>query len=143
MPSQFTFQGEIEVSLRTVGKSIELVVRDTGTGIPKEEIPHVFERFYRVENARGRSLEGSGIGLALVQELAKLHGGSVRAESKLNCGSQFIVDIPLGKDHCRRTALRLHELSRPQVYAPRRMYKNRCTGRRVRRTSRMMYKLHH
>ena len=96
---KFTFQGEIEVSLTTVGKSIELVVRDTGTGIPKEEIPHLFERFYRVENARGRSLEGSGIGLALVQELAKLHGGSVRAESKLNYGSQFIVDIPLGKDH--------------------------------------------
>jgi signal transduction histidine kinase len=96
---KFTFKGEIEVSLTKVGNGAELRVRDTGTGIPAEDLPHLFERFYRVSGARGRTWEGSGIGLALVQELATLHGGSVRVESELDRGSTFIVTIPLGKDH--------------------------------------------
>jgi PAS domain S-box-containing protein len=96
---KFTFAGEIEVSLRTIGAAVELCVRDTGTGVPPQHLPHLFERFYRVENAQGRTFEGSGIGLALVQELAKLHGGAVRAESELGRGSRFIVTVPLGKDH--------------------------------------------
>ncbi|MGB6876074.1 MAG: response regulator [Candidatus Acidiferrales bacterium] len=96
---KFTFEGEIAVSLRAVDSTVELSVRDTGTGIPPEEIPKLFERFHRVKGARGRSFEGSGIGLALVQELAKLHGGSVRVESHVNQGATFTVTIPLGKDH--------------------------------------------
>ncbi len=74
---KFTFEGRIEVLLREKDGAAELTVRDTGTGIPKEEIPRLFDRFHRIQGARGRSYEGSGIGLALVQELAKLHGGSV------------------------------------------------------------------
>ncbi len=96
---KFTFDGEIEVSLRQTGGNIEMTVRDTGTGIPPEEIPRLFERFHRVKGARGRSYEGSGIGLALVQELVKLHGGSVHVESQPGGGSSFIVSVPLGKDH--------------------------------------------
>ena len=96
---KFTFKGEIEISLIKVGNAAELRVRDTGTGIPVEDLPHLFERFYRVQGARGRSWEGSGIGLALVQELAKLHSGSVRVESAIGRGSTFVVTIPLGKDH--------------------------------------------
>ena len=96
---KFTFEGEIEVSLRTAGATVEMTVRDTGTGIPAEEIPRLFERFHRVKGARGRSYEGSGIGLALVQELVKLHGGSVRVESEVDHGSKFTVTLPLGKDH--------------------------------------------
>ncbi len=96
---KFTFDGEIEVSLRKTQASAELTVRDTGTGIPANDLPYLFERFYRVKNARGRTFEGSGIGLALVQELAKQHGGTVRAESEVGRGSSFIVSIPLGKDH--------------------------------------------
>jgi PAS domain S-box-containing protein len=96
---KFTFDGEIEVSLRRADAAIELTVSDTGTGIPAEEMPRLFERFHRVKGARGRSHEGSGIGLALVQELVKLHGGSVRVESKVDRGSRFIVSIPLGKAH--------------------------------------------
>jgi PAS domain S-box-containing protein len=96
---KFTFQGEIAVSVRTVGAAVELTVRDTGTGIPANEIPRLFERFHRVKGARGRSWEGSGIGLALVQELVKLHGGSVRAESEVDRGTAFFVSVPLGKDH--------------------------------------------
>jgi signal transduction histidine kinase/DNA-binding response OmpR family regulator len=96
---KFTFAGEIEVALREANRAVELVIRDTGTGIPPDDLPHLFERFYRVKGAQGRTVEGSGIGLALVQELAKLHGGSVRVESQLNRGSTFTVTVPLGKNH--------------------------------------------
>ena len=96
---KFTFTGEIEVSLRATGNEVELSVRDTGTGIAPEEIPHLFERFYRIKGAHGRSYEGSGIGLALVEELVKLHGGSVRVESEIDRGSRFIVSLKQGKVH--------------------------------------------
>ena len=78
---KFTYEGEISVTLKQVDNAAELCVRDTGTGIPSEEIPRLFERFHRVENARGRTHEGSGIGLALVHELVKLHSGSINVES--------------------------------------------------------------
>ncbi len=96
---KFTFEGEIEVSLREAGEMVELAVRDSGTGIPAAELPHVFERFHRVKGARGRTYEGSGIGLALVQELVKLHSGAVRVESGVDRGSTFIVTIPRGSAH--------------------------------------------
>ncbi len=80
-------------------RSITLRVRDTGVGIPTEAIPHLFERFYRGDNMRSRTHEGSGIGLALIQELVRLHGGSVIAESKVEQGSTFIVTIPCGTAH--------------------------------------------
>ncbi len=96
---KFTFSGEIEISLRPAGKRVELAVRDTGTGIPAEELPHLFERFHRVKAARGRTFEGSGIGLALVQELVSLHGGEVRVESEVDRGTTFTVSIPAGAAH--------------------------------------------
>jgi PAS domain S-box-containing protein len=96
---KFTFEGEITVSLEQVGNSAELRVRDTGVGIPAAEIPKLFDRFHRVPNARSRTHEGSGIGLALVYELVKLHSGSMQVESVEGKGSVFIVSIPLGQDH--------------------------------------------
>jgi signal transduction histidine kinase/DNA-binding response OmpR family regulator len=96
---KFTLGGEIKVELRQAANTVELSVIDTGTGIPAEALPHVFERFHRVKGARGRSYEGSGIGLALVQELVKLHGGTVTVRSEVDRGSTFTVAIPLGKDH--------------------------------------------
>ena len=79
---KFTFDGEIAVTLRQAGSTAELVVRDSGSGIVAAEMPRMFERFHRFENARRRTQEGSGIGLALMQELVKLHGGTITAESK-------------------------------------------------------------
>jgi len=96
---KYTPQGEISVSLQTNNGSAVLSVRDTGTGIPETELPNLFNRFHRVEGARGRTQEGTGIGLALVQELAKLHGGTVGVESVYGKGSTFTVTIPLGKAH--------------------------------------------
>jgi PAS domain S-box-containing protein len=96
---KFTFEGAIEVKLRNTGTHFELTVRDTGTGIPADELPKLFERFHRVVGARGRTHEGSGIGLALVQELVRLHGGTVTAESTYGEGTTFRVLIPLGNSH--------------------------------------------
>jgi signal transduction histidine kinase/DNA-binding response OmpR family regulator len=98
---KFTFDGEISVAVRPScdGRCAEVTVADTGTGIAAEELPRLFERFRRIEGARGRSFEGSGIGLALVQELVKLHGGRVRVESELGRGSAFTVSIPFGAGH--------------------------------------------
>ena len=96
---KFTFQGEISVELREAEGAARLTVRDTGTGIPQSELPKLFDRFHRVENARGRSFEGSGIGLALVKELVNLHGGQISVVSELDRGSAFTVSIPLGSSH--------------------------------------------
>ena len=96
---KFTFEGEIFVGLREEEGSAILTVRDTGTGIPKSELPHLFERFRRIEGTRGRSFEGSGIGLALVQELVSIHHGGISAQSAEGEGSTFTVAIPLGKRH--------------------------------------------
>jgi PAS domain S-box-containing protein len=96
---KYTFSGEIEIAVQVVGSKVEMLVRDTGIGIPSCEIPELFERFHRVKGARGRSYEGSGIGLALVQELVKLHGGDVRVQSEVDRGSTFTVAIPLGSGH--------------------------------------------
>lgn len=93
---KFTFKGEISVSLQWVKDSVKLSVRDTGIGIPEAEIPHLFERFHRVKGAQGRSFEGSGIGLSLVQELVKLHQGTIEVVSVEGKGTCFTVSIPTG-----------------------------------------------
>jgi PAS domain S-box-containing protein len=96
---KFTPAGKITVAIRPVNGHAELSVQDTGVGIPKPEMPRIFERFHRVEGTHGRTHEGTGIGLALVQELVKLHGGTIQVESELGKGSRFIVSIPLGSSH--------------------------------------------
>ncbi|MHA7629155.1 hybrid sensor histidine kinase/response regulator [Corallococcus sp. M7] len=102
---KFTFEGGVHVQLRTGDGQARLTVRDTGSGIPEAELPHIFERFHRVENARSRSHEGSGIGLSLVQELTKLHGGTVSVTSVLGQGTTFRVAVPLGTSHLPREQL--------------------------------------
>jgi signal transduction histidine kinase len=96
---KFTFQGEITVSVRTAGTNVELFVRDTGVGIPEEDLPHIFERFHRVKGSRARTHEGTGIGLALVQELVKLLGGAIHAESVEGRGTTMTVSLPRGTAH--------------------------------------------
>jgi PAS domain S-box-containing protein len=95
---KFTLHGEIGVSLR-MKDHFELEVCDSGVGIPAQALPRVFERFHRVEDARGRSHEGSGIGLALVNELVKLQGGSIAVQSAVGKGTTFTVTIPKGRAH--------------------------------------------
>jgi PAS domain S-box-containing protein len=96
---KFTFEGRVMVSLKSDGHKAVLTVSDTGTGIPETELPKLFERFHRVEGAKGRTYEGSGIGLALIKELVKLHGGTVEVASRLGEGSVFTVSLPFGSAH--------------------------------------------
>ncbi len=94
-----TFDGEIRVLVAQTDGQAVLSVSDTGTGIPAGELPHLFERFRRIEGARRRTHEGSGIGLALVSELVRMHGGSIDVESTLHEGTTFRVRLPLGHHH--------------------------------------------
>jgi len=94
-----TFDGSVSVSLRERDGAAELVVRDTGIGISPDQMPRLFERFYRVPDVRSRTHEGTGIGLALVQELVRLHGGSITVDSVQGEGTTFTVRLPLGRAH--------------------------------------------
>ncbi|WP_437288408.1 ATP-binding protein [Sorangium sp. So ce406] len=96
---KFTFEGTIAVALRPHDDRVELTVRDTGTGIPEHELAHLFRRFHRVQGARSRTHEGSGIGLALVHELVRLHGGTIHVASKVSEGTTFTISIPRGTAH--------------------------------------------
>src|SRR5690348_15955544 len=96
---KFTFSGTMRVWLGEEDGHAVLRVTDTGAGIPAAEIPRLFDRFHRVENVPSRSNEGSGIGLALVRELARLHGGTIEAASTEGAGSVFTVTIPFGRGH--------------------------------------------
>jgi PAS domain S-box-containing protein len=104
---KFTLAGGITVALARAGGMAELTVADTGTGIAAAELPRLFERFHRVEGARGRSFEGSGIGLALVDELVRLHGGRIAVESEEGRGSVFRVRLPFGAAHLPAERVRM------------------------------------
>ncbi len=96
---KFTFEGEIAVVLRRAGDAAELSVSDSGVGIAPADLPQLFERFHRIRGARSRTHEGTGIGLALVRDLAALHGGTVDVESAIDEGTTFRVRLPLGREH--------------------------------------------
>jgi PAS domain S-box-containing protein len=109
---KFTLRGEIGVHLRRHGAYAELTVTDTGVGVPEKEIPRLFDRFHRVEGSEARTHEGSGIGLALVHELVKLHGASIDVFSEPKRGSIFRVQIPFGSAHLPAERLRVPHSSR-------------------------------
>jgi PAS domain S-box-containing protein len=110
---KFTHEGKVSLLLTENDGIAELRVQDSGVGIPAAEMPHLFERFHRIEGTHGRTNEGTGIGLALVQELVKLHGGTIRAQSELGRGSEFVVTIPAGSAHLPQD----HILAGPGVSA--------------------------
>jgi len=103
---KFTLHGRITVRVREAHDHVLTDIGDTGSGIPAEALPHLFERFYRVHGAQGRTHEGSGIGLALVHELVKLHHGRVDVESTPGKGSTFTVCIPKGISHLPQDRIR-------------------------------------
>jgi PAS domain S-box-containing protein len=96
---KFTFDGQITISLQHSETGVVFRVSDSGVGVSEHELPRLFERFHRVEGTRSRTHEGSGIGLALVQELVKLHGGSIRVDSQVGVGTTFAIEIPRGSAH--------------------------------------------
>jgi PAS domain S-box-containing protein len=96
---KYTFHGSITVRVTRLGDEALVTVADTGIGVPADEMPRLFERFHRIESARARSTEGSGIGLALVKELVGLHGGSITADSVEDVGTTFTIRLPMGAGH--------------------------------------------
>jgi len=96
---KFTEQGHIEVSTQILGSTFRLSVSDTGVGIKPDQLPHIFDRFHQADGSEARERTGTGIGLALVKEIVRLHGGNVNVHSEYGKGSMFEVLIPLGKEH--------------------------------------------
>lgn len=86
--------GSVTVSATAAGAQAQVSVTDTGPGISPEDLPHLFDRFYRADKSRTRGTGGSGLGLAIVRSLVELHGGSVQVESKVGEGSRFVVVLP-------------------------------------------------
>ncbi len=99
LKATFTGGATVRLSQQADGRGAELVVADTGVGIAPGEQHRLFERFHRITGAELRTHEGSGIGLALVAELARLHGGDVSVASELGVGSSFTVCVPYGREH--------------------------------------------
>ena len=96
---KYSEQGEISVEVAQEGEQILVRVADTGVGIPADQLERIFDRFHRVENSGGRSMEGTGIGLAMVRELVRLHQGIITVSSTLGNGSVFTIAIPTGSAH--------------------------------------------
>lgn len=96
---KFTLTGKITVIVRQSETHFILTVADTGAGIPSSELANLFQRFNRLKSDRARTHEGTGIGLAMVQELVKLHGGDISVKSTEGIGSEFLVQIPRGNAH--------------------------------------------
>ncbi len=87
--------GTVTISAELREDRILVSVRDTGTGIPPEDLPHVFERFYRADRSRARSTGGSGLGLTIAKQIVEAHGGQIWAQSWLGAGSTFAFSLPL------------------------------------------------
>jgi signal transduction histidine kinase/response regulator of citrate/malate metabolism len=96
---KFTLHGKVSVRVYRSKDDAMLEVADTGIGVPEHELPRLFDRFHRVENTGARTHEGSGIGLAMVQELVRLHGGEIAVDSTVEVGTRFRVSIPFGRAH--------------------------------------------
>ena len=112
---KYTLAGSITVRVFREGDQAALDVTDTGVGIPQEELPRLFERFHRVEGVIGRTQEGSGIGLALVQELVRLHGGSIGVTSEVDRGTVFQVRLPFGVAHLPTERIKAEAVARSGV----------------------------
>ena len=87
--------GTVSVSFRREEQMAVVAIMDTGIGIPAEEMPFIFERFYRVDKSRSRAEGGSGLGLAICRHIAETHGGKIEVESQVGAGSTFAVWLPL------------------------------------------------
>jgi PAS domain S-box-containing protein len=115
---KFTLEGNITVRLHAADRQVILEVQDTGTGIAPEHLPRLFERFYQVRGIAARTHEGSGIGLALVDELVRLHGGTLKVSSTPSEGTCFSIALPFGTSHLPSERLRRGKAERLQEQLP-------------------------
>ena len=122
-------EGEITVSiaentsLKNVNNIVEIKVRDTGIGIPQNEIPKLFDRFYQVDSSQTREYEGTGIGLALTKELVELHHGKISVESEIGKWTEFAISFPLGRNHLKDEEITGDEIEGSEEYSKETVYK--------------------
>jgi signal transduction histidine kinase len=90
---KFTETGGVSLTVERDGSRVRLTVSDTGPGIPAGALPHVFDRFYRADPARSRHVEGTGLGLAVVRNIVRVHRGDIRAEAAIGGGTSFIITM--------------------------------------------------
>ena len=88
-------ESTIEIKVWQEGKEVAVSIKDQGEGIPEKDIPHLFERFYRVEKSRSREKGGTGLGLAIAKQIIENHGGTIKVESQLHQGTTFIFTLPI------------------------------------------------
>ena len=86
--------GSVTMELERDRSTVIVRVRDTGIGIPEEDIPHIFDRFYRVDKARSRAMGGTGLGLSIAYEIVRRHSGEIRVDSKVGEGTAFSICLP-------------------------------------------------
>jgi two-component system sensor histidine kinase ResE len=94
----------VELTAAPADGSVRIQVRDTGAGIPAEQLPHVFEKFYQADNQRAASAKGTGLGLAIAQEIVQAHKGEIRCESGVGTGTIFTLILPISVQNRRRTS---------------------------------------
>jgi two-component system phosphate regulon sensor histidine kinase PhoR len=92
---KYTEQGSVQVKIAKVGDALALTVQDTGVGIPQEDLPRIFERFYVVDKSRSRKVGGTGLGLSIVKHIVLLHNGKIEVESQPGQGTKFIITLPI------------------------------------------------
>lgn len=91
---RYTEEGEIVISVKSGAGQVQIIIKDTGKGIPKEEVAYLFERFYRVEKSRSREYGGTGLGLTIVKQLIELHRGTVSIDSEVGQGTIVTLSLP-------------------------------------------------
>ena len=92
------------------GAKIKIGVGDSGVGISKEQLPHIFDRFYRIDNTVTHQQNGSGIGLALTKELIEIHKGKIEVESELNKGTKFFIELPIHPKQTENAEMVAHQV---------------------------------
>ncbi len=89
-------KGKIFLSVKKTGDKVKIYIKDSGIGIPEDDLPFIFERFYRVDKARSRGEGGTGLGLSICKWIAEAHGGNIEVESEVGIGTTFIITLPMG-----------------------------------------------
>lgn len=108
---KYTPEGKISLAITGNNEVVQIRVSDTGSGIPKDDIPHLFQKFYRVDNSSTRTIGGTGLGLFICKKIVELYQGTIWAESEVNKGSTFYINLP------RITTQRAHQLQEAEQNA--------------------------